>query len=826
MKMLPDLSASYNRFILGAPGPVLACLLLLSLFAGYHLKDFRLDASADSLLLESDSELRIFREVSERFGTQDFLFVTFTPAQELFSDGSLEQVKRLRDELTQLPLVSSVISLLDVPLVTLEAGKLADVVKNYRTLADPEVDRMAARKELLESPLYSDLVISADGATTAMQINLRNNQDYQQAQKAKNGLLIKKGQQGLTAAEESELDEALAEYARQKRGFDAANHENIASIRKIIENYQQFGSLHLGGLTMVADDMITFIKHDLVVFGAGIFLFLVLMLSIIFRAARWVVIPLASCLFAGLIMTGMMGLVGWQVTVISSNFISLLLILTISMNVHLVVRYRQLVRDEPDWTQRELVLATIKKMFWPCLYTVLTTMIGFGSLVVSDIKPIIDFGWMMTLGLFITFVASFVIFPVLLVRLRKSGIETSESERTPFTAALANTAERHGVLVLSVSALLAVASVAGIMKLRVENSFINYFDESTEIHAGLKLIDEKLGGTTPLDVVMKFDPVEEYGDVGEDASDDLDALFGGLEADPTDAWFTAFKIDRIKAVHDYLDGLPEVGKVLSLASVIRLAEDLNEGQEFDAFELAIINKRIPEQLKASIIDPYISISESQARISTRIMDTRPDLRRNELLGRIATDLEQNFGLDTGDYEITGLMVLYNNMLQSLFKSQIMTLGVVMAGIALMLLVLFRSLSLAIIGIIPNILAAAIILGLMGWAGIPLDMMTITIASITIGIAVDNSIHYIYRFREEFPRQNRDYLATLHYCHGNIGKSVFYTAIIIIVGFSILIFSSFIPTVYFGLLTALAMFIALLAALTLLPGLILLWKPLP
>ncbi len=814
----------YSRYVLGSPRTVLVCLGLLCLVAIWFLKDFRLDASADSLLLESDSKLRVFREVSERFGTQDFLFVTFTPDEDLFSAESLEHIRRLRDELSQLPMVSSVVSLIDVPLVTPGGGKLVDVVRNYTTLADPGTDRNVARKELLESPLYSNLVLSADGTTTALQVNLKNNAEYLQAQKNRNRLLIIKSQQELSGAEQQELLRAQDEYVKQKHLFDTANHNNIRAIREIIDGYQQFGRVHLGGLTMVTDDMISFIRNDLAIFGVGIFLFLVFTLAIIFREPRWVVLPLASCAFACLILTGMMGLVGWQVTVISSNFVSLMLIITISMNVHLVVRYRQLLRDKPELSQYELVLEMTRRMFLPCLYTALTTMIGFGSLVVSDIKPIIDFGWMMTLGLALTCIASFVLFPSVLVLLKKPARASADSETTPFTAVLARVTESYGRTILVISLLLAVVSVTGIMKLRVENSFINYFDESTEIHSGLKMIDEKLGGTTPLDIVIRFDPVDEYGETETTTDDDLEDLFGGLETDPADAWFTAYKVDRIKAVHDYLDGLPESGKVLSLASVIRVAESLNEGQPFDAFELAIINKRIPEQLKASIISPYVSISDNQARISARIMDSLPELRRNELLARIAADMEQKLGFGQDDYELTGLMVLYNNMLQSLFKSQIQTLGVVMAGIALMLMVLFRSLTLAIIGIIPNILAAGIILGLMGWAGIPLDMMTITIASITIGIAVDNCIHYIYRFREEFARQNGDYLATLRYCHAHIGKAVFYTAIIIIVGFSVLFFSSFVPTVYFGMLTALAMSIALLASLTLLPKLILLVKP--
>ena len=581
---------------------------------------------------------------------------------------------------------------------------------------------------------------------------------------------------------------------------------------------------------MIADDMITFIKNDLLVFGAGVFAFLVIMLSIIFRQPRFVLLPLCSCVFAVVIMMGLLGLTGWPVTVISSNFISLMLILTMSMNVHLIVRYRQLSRDFAGQNQTELVSRTVRRMVWPCLYTALTTMIGFGSLVVSDIKPVIDFGWMMTLGLSVTFMTSFLLFPVILVSLDKK-ITSPGKQEVPFTASLARITEKFGNGVVVTALLLAALSLYGVSRLKVENSFVNYFSDTTEIHQGLTLIDNELGGTAPMDVVLKFDPVKEYGEEeesleGEDEFDDLDDLFGGFDeepADPADAWFTAYKVDRIKAVHDYLDSLPAVGKVLSLASLLRLAEDLNEGEEFDAFELAIINKKMPQEIKEQLIDPYISIANNEARINIRILDSLPELRRKQFLEKIDADLRTELGLTEDEFQVSGMMVLYNNMLQSLFTSQIETLGVVMLGIALMLLVLFRSFSLALIGILPNILAAGIILGLMGILDIPLDMMTITIAAITIGIAVDNSIHYIYRFREEYPGK-ADYVSTLHYCHANIGRAVFYTAITIIIGFSILVMSNFIPTIYFGLLTALAMFIALLAALTLLPKLILIFRP--
>ena len=513
-------------------------------------------------------------------------------------------------------------------------------------------------------------------------------------------------------------------------------------------------------------------------------------------------------------MIGLLGMVGWRVTVISSNFISLMLIITISMNIHLIVRYRQLCQDMPDISQRDLVLFSTRKMVWPCLYTALTTIMAFCSLVYCDIKPVIDFGWMMTIGLTVTFLTSFFLFPVMLVMLPKSKSTTYQGSQFKFTTRLASFTQRHGVMVLGISAVLVVASAIGITRLEVENSFINYFSNDTEIYQGLKLIDDKLGGTSPLDIILTFDEDAGHSVSGdgtlpsgeEEDFDDLSALFGNIETNQEDMWFTPDKLDVIKKVHDYLNSLPAIGKVLSLASIIRVGEDINKG-DFDAFELAIVYKRMPEELKASMIDPYISIEKNEARINIRVLDSLKDLRRKELLEQIHSDLTGKMGLAEKNVKITGLLVLYNNMLQSLFRSQILTLGIVMAGIAVMLLVLFRSVSLAIIGIIPNLIAAGAILGLMGLLKIPLDMMTITIASITIGIAVDNSIHYIYRFREEFPKTH-DYIETMHYCHANIGNAVFYTAVTIIAGFSILVLSNFIPTIYFGILTALAMFIAL------------------
>jgi predicted RND superfamily exporter protein len=707
-----------------------------------------------------------------------------------------------------------------VPLVRQIEGSLSDVADNVRTIEGGGVDMDKAKKELLTSPIYRELIISEDSTTTAIQVNLKDDKAFRDLQRERNQLLFKSNSEGLSNDEQLQLDVLAAAYTARKKEIDQVNHDNIEAIREITSRYQQYGALYLGGVPMIADDMITFIKNDLIIFGVGVFLFLVGMLTIIFRKLRWVMLPLLSCFYAGLLMLGFLGLVGWHVTVISSNFISLMLIITMSMNVHLIVRYRQLWNDFPDYTQHELVLTTACKMVWPCFYTALTTILAFSSLVVSGIKPVIDFGWMMTIGLAVTFLTTFILFPAILILLPKTSERVNPRDEFQFTPKLASLTERHGNKVLLLTLVLAVVSGYGISRLEVENSFINYFSEDTEIYQGLRLIDEKLGGTTPLDIVLNL---EDVGGVDSD-EDDLDDLFGGFEEEQEaeQVWLTPERVVIIKEVHDYLDSLPAIGKVLSLASIVRVGEEINDG-EFDAFELAVVMKRMPEDLKESMITPYISEENNEARINIRILDSLKDLRRKELLVQIKTDLLGKLNLTEDQVQITGILVLYNNMLQSLFKSQISTLGVVMVGIALMLMVLFRSIPLAVIGIVPNILAAAIILGLMGLLRIPLDMMTITIAAITIGIAVDNSIHYIYRFREEFPKTH-DYVRTMHYCHANIGKAVFYTAITIIIGFSILVLSNFIPTIYFGLLTALAMFIALFAALTLLPKLILIAKP--
>ena len=823
--MSNHIAALYERVVLRHPWLALALLgfVMAALLPG--LRNFKLDASTDALLLESDKDLRAFRQIAMRYKTHDFLFIAVVPKGDLFTPASLGMISDLRDELTQVPAVKDIITVLDVPLLSTATGRLADLSLNFETLRSHTVKIAAARKELTESPLYRDLVASADGKVGAMQIFLKDHASLPRLSDLRDELLYQRIHGGLTDAQEQELARLRPDYEKAKEEYEISTRAAIAQIRAILDKHRDAATLYLGGMPMIIDDMMTFIQSDMATFGGAVLLFLVVMMGIIFREVRWVALPFASCLYTSTAMFGLLGLVGWKVTIISTNFVSLMLILTMSMNIHLVVRYRELLRDRPDLDQHELVRRTVVQMARPSLYTVLTNIIGFGSFVLCDIKPVIDFGWMMSIGLLVAFGSTFTLFPALLVMTRRKALTRPEAQGYAFTEALARLTERHGKAIIVVSLLVAVLAVLGMRRLDVENSFVSYFHKDTEIHQGLELIDQKLGGTTPLDVILKFPPQASEAANSDGGSGSLTAMFDQVTTaeEAPSSWFSDAKIARLKAVHAYLEQQPEIGKVLSLASTLRVAEAMNDGKPLGPEGIETIYRQMPDAAKVNLFSPFVSVYDNEMRISARVIDTQPGLKRKDLLERIDTDLRERLKLKPDEYQISGLLVLYNNVLQSLYKSQILTFGSAMAVIMVPLVIMFRSLLVAVIGILPNLLGAVTILGFMGWMKIPLDIMTITIASITIGIAVEDCIHYLYSYKVEYARL-RDPLATMHYCHNNVAKAGFYTTVTVVVGFSIMMLSNFIPTILFGLLTAVAMSVALLAALTLMPQLILWWRP--
>ena len=788
-------SKLYKNIVLSNPKSILLLLLIILVSFGYFSKDFKLDASSDTLLIEGDPDLEYLREVTERYGAKDFLVLTYSPNEPLTNNNSINNLLSLKYKLQSLEWVHSVITVLDVPLLNNSDKPLKERLDNFVTLKDKKIDKERGFQEILNSPVFRNFVISEDGKTTGIIINIKKDTIL-------NNLKNKK------------------EIEKYKEILKKKNHENILEIREVIKNYNQDANIFLGGIPMIADDMMTFIKNDIVVFGVGVLLFIIATLWFVFRKLIWIIVPISSCFFSVTIMMGLLGILNWKVTVISSNFIALMLILTMAMNIHMSTRFLQLRKKFPKSDNFEILKKTTGKMFWPILYTVLTTICAFLSLVFSEIKPIIDFGWMMTFGLITSFTITFTLLPTLLGFISNKNVDLKDQKDSKVTSFLGEIAVNRKRIIFTTSILIVFLSLYGISKLEVENSFINYFNKKTEIYKGMKLIDEKLGGTTPLDVIVRFGEIDKISISDDDEFEDW-----GDDENQNDEkyWFTRDKIDKIYKIHEYLDSLPAVGKVLSFASIIEVATQLNNDKPLGTLEMGVLYTKIPPAIKKEIIDPYISIKDNEARISLRVKDSLPELRRNDLINKINFDLKNKLKLKEEEFKLAGVLILFNNLLQSLFKSQILTLGFVMIGIFAMFLILFRNLKISLLGVVPNFIAAFFILGIIGIMGIPLDMMTITIAAITIGIAVDNSIHYIYRFKEEYA-ELKDYKKTIKLCHSTVGVAILNTSITIVFGFSILVFSNFIPTIYFGIFTGIAMLLAMISVLTLLPSLILVTKP--
>lgn len=852
-----SLNRLYRALVINRPYHVLTSLVLLTIVAAFGMANFKLDASADSLTLENDTSIDYLREISKRYQSGDFLVLTYAPKADMFSDESINTLKQLRDELASVDGVASVYSMIDVPLLYSPMRSLAEQKESTRTLLTPGVDRAMVKQEFLTSPIYRDMLLSPDGTTSALLLNLKVNNQYIQMARDRDALRLKRKQEGLNEAEEQELVKVSAEFLDYRTATAAQDAARVEIVRGIVAKYQDRAQIFLGGVSMITTDMIAYIKSDLVVFGGALIAFIIFMLAFLFREWRFVVLPLATCLMSVTLMLGWLSWIDWRLTVISSNFVALLLIMVFAFTIYVVVRYREIHAIDPDMNQADIVLQTVRDMAIPCLYSALTTIVAFMSLVMSGIRPVIDFGWMMTIGLVVGFILVFVVLPAGLMILPKGEAKDRGDNSAALTLRFSKLAELHGGKILFLSLITLLVSAWGITKLEVENRFVDYFKSDSEIHQGLSVIDRQLGGTVTLDIILdadkntidivesntdEEDPFAELAtdDVvtaaaasGDEFADDEDpfADLGDEDAFADDSdtaaaapsyWFSVAGLDQVKQLHAYLESLPEVGKVQSLATVYQLAHDINKGKLND-FELNVLRNMLSDDIKSFLITPYLVDEVQQTRITLRVIETTPDLKRAELVARIREYAETEGGFKPEQVNFTGMLVLYNNMLQSLFASQISTIGVVFVSIMLMMILLFRSFKIALIAILPNILAAGTVLGAMGLVGIPLDMMTTTIAAIVVGVGVDQAIQYFYRFRIEFAH-DQNYVEAMHRSHASIGRAMYYTSVTIIVGFSILMLSQFIPSIYFGVLTAFAMLMAVLGSLTLLPKLILMLKP--
>lgn len=800
MKKYLNLIINYHKFILLFLG-------LLMFASSYGINNFKLDASSDALVIEGDQALKTYRNIEKEFGSSDFLIIVFEPYDEIFSNDVIEIIKELDTKLEQIDRVESVLSIIDAPVFFQPRVPLVDVSDNLKDLDNPNIDLALAKDEFLNNPIYQSLIISDDGNTTAIQINLKDNENYNN--------LIERRYISLESGDDKSVSKLNIEISKLNDDISKQNIETIKAIRETISPFKNYGTIYLGGPSMIATDMMTFIQDDLIVFGIGVAIVFALMLYLFFGNIWFVFLPLTNAFLATFSTAAFLGFMDWKISVVSSNFIALLLILTISLTVHVLVKFNEL-KDEISSRQKRLD-TTLKQIIAPCFFAAFTTGIAFMSLLTGELKPVIEFGKMMTVGILFAFMTTFTFIPSALMLIKNTN--TKDVLRLHrITGIFYRLSKRNHIYIFTFSIVMACLLSFGATKLEVENKFIDYFDSSTEIYKGMLKIDKDLGGTATLDIIIS-EPTENF--IEEAAEDDdlfIDDLFEDESSNASGYWWNIYSLSKLEDIHDYLDSKDEIGKVLSVASGIKLAREINEGEDLNDLELALLRSVLPEDIKDTLLYSYINEDDSVVRISTRVVETSSGLNRNNLIKEIEYDLIEKFNLDEDQFEITGLAVLYNNMLQSLFAAQIGSISIVFAVIALMFLAIFKTFKAMIVGLIPNVFVALSVIGTLGLLGLPLDIMTITVAAISVGMAVDNTIHYMYRYKKEM-KKTKDPMVSMRNSHINVGRALFYTAATISIGFSILAFSNFFPTVLFGIFTSMALIISFISSLTLLPNLL-------
>jgi predicted RND superfamily exporter protein len=581
---------------------------------------------------------------------------------------------------------------------------------------------------------------------------------------------------------------------------DAEDYDiTVKQIRDILKEDKNFES-YLAGPAMIVSDTIAYIKNDVLTFGFLTFVMFFVLLIVFFRDFWSAFVIMSNASLVIYITICLLGYFDWPISIVSSNFLTLLFISSVAVSVHMIVKLKE------GKTKKFSYEESLAKIFIPCLYTALTTMVGFLSLILSNIQPVIDFGKMMAVGVIINLLISFVFIPALIgLRGIAESAEFSLS-KIYYKYLYLNTKnlfKNFGVPLIFLFLPIFIYLSSG---LKVENKFIDYFDESTEIHQGMKFIDEELGGTTPIDIVFTL-PEEEI-------FIDEDDLFFSEGSETSQYWWRQKNMRLLKSIQSDLNQFPELGKDLSIVNGVLLAEKLNDFNEMGDLELAFVKNSLLTNDKAKdVLNSYISPDDRSARITFRIIDSYKDINRNDLLMKIDSYLANKLKDTNVEYQLSGLGVLYNNLLQSLFGSQITSLTFVFGAIFLMLLILFRSLLTSLIVIFVPLVAVGFVFSFMSLFSIPLDIMTITIASISVGMSVDYAIHIAWRFREEqkISRSSAE-INTIN----SSGQAVLITAMTVIVGFLVFIFSNFNPTVLFGLLSAVAIFVSAALALRLIP----------
>ena len=726
-----------------------SAIILLAIFcSSLGINNFRFDASSETLILDNDVDYQIYEQTNDDFGSSDFLILAIQSSNEIFTLDNLQNLQNLRDKIQVIEGVDSVVSVFDAPILEQPKLSLIKSASNDKYLLEDELNLSLAKQELRDSPIFSELVISKDGKTLAFQINLDGKDNYDQT---------------------------------------------VIDIRSEIESFKNF-NINLAGPSMIVFDTINFIKNDVITFGTITILVFFIFLYLIFRDFWPVTIILLNALIVMFISIGVMGLMDWPISIVSSNFLALLLITSIAISIHILAKV------QTDVDKNISTSKSLSDIFMPCLFTALTTIVGFASLILSDIKPVIDFGKMMSVGVLLNLLSSFLFIPLALELKNIKSI--TQKNIADFVYNNGYVQSKGFIKKAWIPFLLIFIPLIIYLptNLKVENKFIDYFNKETEIYKGMETIDKNLGGTTPFDIILSLpEAIEEV---------DEEDLFFSENSETAKYWWKKENMDKLQNVQNEVSKLDELGKVLSIANGIELAQNLNNNQPLGDLELAFVRNSLLDSERAQkVLETFIDETEKSTKIFARTIDSSPNLNRNELINSIDKILQKNFEGTEIDYQITGLGVLYNNLLQSLFSSQIKTLSFVLISIFLMVSFLFRSLLVGFsVMFIPSI-SVGVVMSSMSILNIPLDIMTITIASICVGMSVDYAIHFAWRYLKE-----NDERKTLL----SAGRAILITGSTIIMGFLVFLFSNFNPTILFGVFSGIAIFFAMFLSIYLLP----------
>ena len=777
--------------------PILVGFLAAAGAAAWLLRDFAVEAGTDVLLDQADKDLAYYNQTRADWETDEYVMVCARRNEGWFTPDSLALLSDMVRTAKSLPHAKKLLTIGQVPLLRNQPPSVVGLplplyLLNDQGVLNPKANLEKAREELLGHTHALGNLISADTKDLSLLVYLDVPEAVSRLEPEWNRLL------GSPRTDESSrrIEEIRAPYAAAIQETNLRRTALVAALRDAAGRWRPKvdGPVRLAGLPIINVVLREHIKADISTFGVVSLTVFTLTFFLVYRRFRWVGYPIVSCVIPVLLMLGLMVLFGKKMTVITSNMPVLLFVLTLPYTVYFIERYLERRSLHPSEDPVETTARAPQEIWSPCLFSVLATMAGTAAHIPSGIIPVRTFGIMMTIGMAFSLGVVMLFLPATVVTLpgvtgRAAG-PTSEP-RGPLRLLLALVLRAPALVVLFSLAVFGV-SVWGMTKIKVETKFIDYFHQKSEIYQGLDYIDNQMGGTTPFEVIL---------------------------TSPTPGFFkTAEGLAALEGVGKFFASVPETG---NLRSIKTLVDEVRKGYRArDPQILGLLTGFAKDQVKE-----FCNADFTKSRILVRMKETAPTLNRKAILGRLTAHLDSLKDKELKGVEArpTGVFLLYANMLDTYWPNTKKTFFLATAAIWLMLMLLFRSPIMAALVILPEVLPVFLVLGVMGFTGIALDMVTVIIASVALGIGIDAAIQYAVRFRRELEAANGDLELAIRRSHATIGRAILIATSIVFAGFAMLCFSQFVPTIYFGLFTGLAILMGLFASLTTLPASFLLLK---